>query len=49
VKQSIHERAAMVTGARMHYHAGGLVDRDHIGVLVKDRQWNRFGLGSKRR
>ena len=33
----------------VNYHAGGLVDRDHVRIFVEHRQRNRFGCGVERR
>ena len=47
VQQGIHHRAAAVAGGRMHDHARRLVDHDHVGVFVEDRQRQVFGDGGR--
>src|SRR5579859_7666232 len=34
----------MAAGSGMHHHAGGLIDSDHIRVLVEDFEWQVFRL-----
>ena len=49
VQQRVHERAARVTGRRMHDEPGGLVDHDQVGVLVEHDERDRLGLRVERR
>ena len=44
VEQGVHERAARVARGRVHDHAGGLVDDDHVVILVQDREGQRLRL-----
>ncbi len=38
--QGVHQRATTVARRRMHHEPGGLVDHDHVAVLVNDMQRN---------
>ena len=49
MQQRIHQRAARVSGGRVHDHASRLVDDHEIGVLVKDRKRKILGKRSTRR
>ena len=44
MEQRVDQRAAVVSGGRMHDHAGRLVDDDEVAILVEDRQRQRFRL-----
>lgn len=47
VKQCVDQRARMVTRSGMHNHSCGLVDDNHIPVLVKDLQWQVLRFSPK--
>ena len=36
--RQLRERSVRVTGSRVHHEAGGLVDNEHVGILVDDRE-----------
>ena len=48
-KQGIDQRAVGIPCPSVNGHARGLVDADHVVVLVEDVERNGFGLGLKRR
>jgi len=39
----------MDAGAGMHYHPGGLIDRDQIVVFIQDAERDVFRFGAQRR
>ena len=45
MEQRVDQRARVVPGARMHHHAGRLVDDDDVGVLVEDVDREILGGG----
>ena len=45
MQQSVDQRAALVSRRRVHHKMSRLVNNDQGGILVKNRQRNRFGLG----
>lgn len=46
MQQSVYQGAAAMTRARMHDHAGRLIDHDDISVFVQnfERQFFRYRL-----
>jgi hypothetical protein len=49
MKQRVHQRAGVMSCRRMDDHPRRLVDDDEVGVLVEDRQRQRFRLGRRLR
>jgi hypothetical protein len=49
VQQGVHQGPGVAARAKMHDHAGGLVDGDHGVVLVEHREGYVFGLGPEGR
>ena len=47
--EAVHQRAGFRACARVHDESGGLVDRDHRGVFVKDFDGQIFGGSRERR
>ena len=48
MRERVHDRPAPRAGGRMHDHPRGLVDREHIRVLVEDHEGQRLGLDRER-
>ena len=46
--QGVHQGAGRIAGGRMHHQASGLVDDDHVVVLVDDGERDRFSLRHRR-
>ena len=45
MQEGVDQGAGLAAGGRVGGHAGGLVDDDQVGVLVKDGQGDSLGLG----
>ncbi len=42
MQQGVDQRAAWMTGSRMDNHAGGFIDNNQAGILIKNRQGDRL-------
>ena len=49
VEKGVHDGSGMHSGARVHHHAGGLVDGDNAFVLIKAGERDVLGGGFERR